>query len=135
MSDCGDVGDMTLATGVISGVGFLSQNWKPPGASCSSGISLSSTRSGFPAARSSARGRVAETCFVLRDCVQPVLFPPSAVESSLLDVRDVWMSRRIGRRMGMHWTMIVPATSDEYQIWDMPLRPVRDCERELMTVV
>lgn len=29
----------------------------------------------------------------------------------------------MGRNTGMHWTMIVPAISDVYQICDMALRP------------
>lgn len=48
---------------------------------------------------------------LLRRLVLPVAV---SVSSSLLDVNVVWMSRMKGRMMGMHWTMIVPATSDEY---------------------
>lgn len=44
-----------------------------------------------------------------------VLWPP-AVDSSLLEVKDVWISLRIGRRMGMHCTMMVPVISDEYLV-------------------
>ena len=64
-----------------------------------------------------------EMCLLLRVQVQPDPFLSPVEDSSLRDVKDVWMFRRMGRRMGMHCTMIVPATSDEYQICDMPLRP------------
>lgn len=43
-----------------------------------------------------------------------------------LEDMDVLMSRRKGRRMGMHWTIIVPATSAEYHIFDIPFRPGED---------
>lgn len=45
------------------------------------------------------------------------------VEPSRLDARELWISRTIGRRIGMHWTIIVPVISDEY------LRGVSGCLR------
>lgn len=41
---------------------------------------------------------------------------------SLLDVNEVWKSRRSGRMTGMHWTIIVPTISEEYQMFEWALR-------------
>lgn len=38
----------------------------------------------------------------------------SVEELNLLDVKDVWNSRKIGRNSGIHCTMMVPVISDEY---------------------
>jgi hypothetical protein len=43
-------------------------------------------------------------------------------DGNFFDVNDVRMSRRRGRKTGMHWTMIVPTISDEYQIFECALR-------------
>lgn len=53
------------------------------------------------------------------------------VEQSLREARDVCMSCTSGRMRGMHWTIMVPATSAEYQIIDIPWRPREDVKRGL----
>jgi hypothetical protein len=45
------------------------------------------------------------------------------MDGSFRDVRDVWMSRSKGRNTGMHWTMIVPTISEEYQMFVAPKVP------------
>lgn len=41
---------------------------------------------------------------------------PSAPDPIRREVNELWMSRRIGRRMGIHWTMMVPVISEEYLV-------------------
>lgn len=106
------------------GGSFLPQKSNSAG-SCSSGILRSSMPSGLfrMGGCPGVRGPV-EMCLLLRVHVQPEPLRSPVWESRRREVYDVWNCLRMGRRMGMHCTMIVPATSDEYQICDMPLRPV-----------
>lgn len=50
------------------------------------------------------------------------LVSSSPDDASFFDVREVLMSRRRGRRTGIHWTMMVPTISDEYQMLEWALR-------------
>ena len=60
--------------------------------------------------------KIMEETYLLRRAVF------SAADGSLFDVNDMCMSRSRGRRTGMHWTMMVPTISDEYQIFECALR-------------
>lgn len=46
----------------------------------------------------------------------------SAADASLFDVKDMCMSRSKGRITGMHWTMMVPTISEEYQMFECAFR-------------
>lgn len=43
-----------------------------------------------------------------------VVLRRSPVELSFFDASELCTSRKTGRRIGMHWTIMVPVTSDEY---------------------
>lgn len=64
--------------------------------------------------------------------VAPYLSVFPATDGSLFEVSDTCTSRRNGRSTGMHCTIIVPATSEEYQTFDKPLRPVEKSIRILL---
>lgn len=93
----------------------------------SSGMSRSSTRSLLARPRSSATRAAPLLCPLLSilvdtrfplNLLSQVVLCASDVEPNFFDVNEVWKLCRIGRRIGMHWTMIVPATSDEYlRLW------------------
>lgn len=56
-----------------------------------------------------------DVCFLLTLLDHAVL-RPSAPDPIRREVNELWMSRRIGRRMGIHWTMMVPVISEEYLV-------------------
>lgn len=81
----------------------------------SSGISLNAIRSDSPFAPGSSLG-TPEPRLLLNLLTQVTLWRRSVVvrERRFLDVILAVNSRRIGRKIGMHWTMMVPVISDEY---------------------
>jgi hypothetical protein len=46
--------------------------------------------------------------------MEEALPPPSVEEPSFFEPREECMSWRTVRRIGMHWTRMVPVISDEY---------------------
>ena len=46
----------------------------------------------------------------------------SSPDASFFEVREVLISRIRGRKTGIHWTMMVPTISDEYQMLEWALR-------------
>lgn len=66
-----------------------------------------------------------ELRFELRLLLAATVLCLSVRDVNFFELNDVWISLIIVRRIGMHWTMIVPVISEEYQTWESPLRPGR----------
>ena len=82
-----------------------------------SGSSSGISRSGIPSIPFVSKislGTLTDVRLLVNLPTQLALCRSLTVERAVFEVRVEVSWRRIGRRIGMHWTMIVPVISDEY---------------------